>query len=229
MEAAYFERIAAVLRRRRRRSARRTTIAAFGGAGPMSACGAARTRRRAPRAECPKMAAVFSAFGIGFSDIAQSYEAPVAGVDAPNLRRNQATTAAGPGRTGHVPGGPRTRRLPARMEPGRRRRRTAADFRVRLPDVGDRSRHRDRATRIADAEVRYALPHASIRRGRSGGDDARRSPPPDPERSGRRWTRWTRCRCTTLVDQRPGLRARARRSSKAPSSRPAFPQAGRST
>jgi N-methylhydantoinase A/oxoprolinase/acetone carboxylase beta subunit len=50
-----------------------TTIAAFGGAGPMSACGAARVAG-VRTVLIPKLAAVFSAFGIGFSDIGQSYE-----------------------------------------------------------------------------------------------------------------------------------------------------------
>ncbi|WP_395704917.1 hydantoinase/oxoprolinase family protein [Rhodococcus ruber] len=54
-----------------------TTIAAFGGAGPMSACGAARVAG-VRSVLVPKLAAVFSAFGIGFSDIGQSYEADVA-------------------------------------------------------------------------------------------------------------------------------------------------------
>src|SRR5665811_2472710 len=50
-----------------------TTIAAFGGAGPMSACGAARLNS-VKTVLVPKLAAVFSAFGISFSDIGRSYE-----------------------------------------------------------------------------------------------------------------------------------------------------------
>jgi N-methylhydantoinase A/oxoprolinase/acetone carboxylase beta subunit len=50
-----------------------TTIAAFGGAGPMSACGAARLNN-VKSVLIPKLAAIFSAFGIGFSDLGQSYE-----------------------------------------------------------------------------------------------------------------------------------------------------------
>jgi N-methylhydantoinase A len=50
-----------------------TTIAAFGGAGPMSACGAARLND-VKSVLVPKLAAIFSAFGISFSDIGQSYE-----------------------------------------------------------------------------------------------------------------------------------------------------------
>jgi len=50
-----------------------TTIAAFGGAGPMSACGAARLNN-VKAVLVPKLAAIFSAFGISFSDLGQSYE-----------------------------------------------------------------------------------------------------------------------------------------------------------
>lgn len=53
-----------------------TTVAAFGGGGPMSACDAARIAG-VRRVLVPKLAAVFSAFGISFSDIAQSYEANI--------------------------------------------------------------------------------------------------------------------------------------------------------
>jgi N-methylhydantoinase A len=80
MEAAYFERMSQSFAAEVE-DADTTTIAAFGGAGPMSACGAARIAG-VRRVLVPKMAAVFSAFGIGFSDIAQTYEANVAGLDA---------------------------------------------------------------------------------------------------------------------------------------------------
>lgn len=72
MEAAYFATIAdsfaAVIE-----DPADTTIAAFGGAGPMSACGAARLNN-VKTVLVPKLAAVFSAFGISFSDIGHSYE-----------------------------------------------------------------------------------------------------------------------------------------------------------
>lgn len=80
MEAAYFERMSQSFAADVE-DADATTVAAFGGAGPMSACGAARIAG-VRRVLVPKMAAVFSAFGIGFSDIAQTYEANVAGMDA---------------------------------------------------------------------------------------------------------------------------------------------------
>jgi N-methylhydantoinase A len=72
MESAYFKRIAESFAPAID-DPRETTIAAFGGAGPMSACGAAQLTG-VHSVLVPKMAAVFSAFGIGFSDIAQSYE-----------------------------------------------------------------------------------------------------------------------------------------------------------
>lgn len=50
-----------------------TTLAAFGGAGPMSAAGAARLAG-VHTVLIPRMAAVFSAFGISFSDIGKTYE-----------------------------------------------------------------------------------------------------------------------------------------------------------
>ena len=53
-----------------------TTVAAFGGGGPMNACSAARIAR-VHQVLVPRLAAVFSAYGISFSDIAQSYEANV--------------------------------------------------------------------------------------------------------------------------------------------------------
>ena len=57
-----------------------TVLAAFGGAGPMTVCGAAR-RAGARHVLIPRMAAVFSAFGIGFSDLGQRYEQPLPAVD----------------------------------------------------------------------------------------------------------------------------------------------------
>jgi N-methylhydantoinase A/oxoprolinase/acetone carboxylase beta subunit len=73
MEAAYFATMAESFAHLVH-DPERTTIAAFGGAGPMSACGAARLTG-VRRVLVPRLAAVFSAFGIGFSDIARRYEA----------------------------------------------------------------------------------------------------------------------------------------------------------
>lgn len=75
MEASYAEHLAgafsgAVL------SPEATTVAAFGGGGPMSACHAAEIAG-VRKVLVPKLAAVFSAFGISFSDIAQTYESEI--------------------------------------------------------------------------------------------------------------------------------------------------------
>ena len=59
--------------------ARDTTLAAFGGGGPMNACSAARTAG-VRHVLVPRLAAVFSAYGISFSDIAQSYETTITGL-----------------------------------------------------------------------------------------------------------------------------------------------------
>ncbi len=84
MEAAYFATIAksfaAVIG-----DPADTTIAAFGGAGPMSACGAARLNN-VKTVLVPKLAAVFSAFGISFSDIGRSYEV---GLSEPTIEAAQ--------------------------------------------------------------------------------------------------------------------------------------------
>lgn len=53
-----------------------TTLAAFGGAGPFLVTDVAEATG-VSSAIIPGLAAVFSAFGIGFSDIAQSYQAPL--------------------------------------------------------------------------------------------------------------------------------------------------------
>ncbi len=62
-----------------------TVLAAFGGAGPMTVCGAAR-RAGARHVLIPRTAAVFSAFGIGFSDLGQRYEQPLAAADYATIR-----------------------------------------------------------------------------------------------------------------------------------------------
>ena len=73
MEAEYFQTMAAAIADLVQDD---TTLAAFGGAGPMSACGAARLAG-VKRVLIPRLAAVFSAFGISFSDIGKSYEVGV--------------------------------------------------------------------------------------------------------------------------------------------------------
>jgi len=85
MEAAYFAKIATSFAAAIEDPAT-TTIAAFGGAGPMSACGAARLNN-VGSVLIPKLAAVFSAFGISFSDIGQNYEV---GLSQPSVEAAQA-------------------------------------------------------------------------------------------------------------------------------------------
>jgi N-methylhydantoinase A/oxoprolinase/acetone carboxylase beta subunit len=72
MEAAYFATVASSFADEIV-DADDTTLAAFGGAGPMSACGAARLNG-VKRVLIPKLASIFSAYGISFSDIGQHYE-----------------------------------------------------------------------------------------------------------------------------------------------------------
>ncbi|RAX48286.1 hydantoinase/oxoprolinase family protein [Arthrobacter sp. AQ5-05] len=61
-----------------------TTVAAFGGGGPMSACLAARIAG-VRHVLIPRLAAVFSAFGISFSDISQTYETDITGASAAQI------------------------------------------------------------------------------------------------------------------------------------------------
>jgi N-methylhydantoinase A/oxoprolinase/acetone carboxylase beta subunit len=56
-------------------------LLAFGGAGPISGCGVA-DRLGLKRVLVPRLSAVFSAFGIGFSDIADSFVEVLNGTDA---------------------------------------------------------------------------------------------------------------------------------------------------
>lgn len=63
-----------------------TVLLAFGGAGPISACGVA-DKRGIKTVVIPRLAPVFSAFGITFSDLSHSYEAPVPSLERDNLKR----------------------------------------------------------------------------------------------------------------------------------------------
>lgn len=56
-----------------------TVLAAFGGGGPMSACQAAR-KANIKRVVIPKLAAVFSAYGLSFSDVSQEFEEDITGL-----------------------------------------------------------------------------------------------------------------------------------------------------
>jgi len=73
-----------------------TTLAAFGGGGPMNACSAAQIAG-VHRVLVPRLAAVFSAYGISFSDIAQTYETDVTGFtpEAIEVAKQTMTSDAG--------------------------------------------------------------------------------------------------------------------------------------
>ena len=84
MESAYEARIAGAIKPQLKRAAAATTLLAFGGAGPISACGVAE-KLGINEIIVPRLAAVFSAFGIGFSDIAHVYDAALADVSSSGL------------------------------------------------------------------------------------------------------------------------------------------------
>jgi N-methylhydantoinase A/oxoprolinase/acetone carboxylase beta subunit len=73
MEHAYEEKIAAELHRFTKIS-KDTVLLAFGGAGPLNACGVAE-KAGMDTVAVPQLAAVFSAFGIGSCDVSQRYAA----------------------------------------------------------------------------------------------------------------------------------------------------------
>jgi len=85
MEEAYVEKIAAAISRLGAQVTGASMLA-FGGAGPMSACKVAE-KVGIREIIVPRMAAVFSAFGIGFSDIAHTYDAALPGTDDAGLER----------------------------------------------------------------------------------------------------------------------------------------------
>ncbi len=84
MEDAWVAKIAISLREYTRITPD-TTLAAFGGAGPFVVCKVAEAVG-VKQIIIPGLAAVFSAFGIGFSDIAHRFEAPLASNDAAGLK-----------------------------------------------------------------------------------------------------------------------------------------------
>ena len=82
MERAYFRALSASFAHLVNQG---TTLLAFGGAGPMSATGAARLAG-VEQVLIPRTAAVFSAFGISFSDVGKTYEVIVAEPTAESAR-----------------------------------------------------------------------------------------------------------------------------------------------
>ena len=75
MQDAFASKIAMCLKDRIENNSE-TVLAAFGGGGPMSACLAAR-KAGIKRVIIPKLAAIFSAYGLSFSNISQSFEADI--------------------------------------------------------------------------------------------------------------------------------------------------------
>ena len=84
MQYAYEEKVAIELHRSTVIS-KDTILLAFGGAGPLNACGVAE-KAGIETVAVPKMAAVFSAYGIGECDISQHYVATVHGLDDAKLK-----------------------------------------------------------------------------------------------------------------------------------------------
>ncbi len=89
MMHAYEEKVAAELHRCTRIS-KDTTLLAFGGAGPLNACGIAE-KAGIDSVAVPKMAAVFSAYGIGECNISQHYSITLHDVSEVRLQESMAT------------------------------------------------------------------------------------------------------------------------------------------
>jgi N-methylhydantoinase A len=83
MEQAWISKVAHHLRHYARITPD-TVLAAFGGAGPLAVCRIA-DEAGISSVLIPAMAAVFSAYGLGFSDIAHEYEAPIGARDRAGL------------------------------------------------------------------------------------------------------------------------------------------------
>ena len=84
MEKAWVEKVAISLKEFARIE-KDSVLAAFGGAGPFVVCKVAEAAGIS-RVLIPGLAAVFSAFGLGFSDIGHQYEAPLRKRDAEGLK-----------------------------------------------------------------------------------------------------------------------------------------------
>lgn len=84
MQYAYEEKVAVELHRTTTISAE-TILLAFGGAGPLNACGVAE-KAGIETVTVPKMAAVFSAYGIGECDISQHYTVTLHGITESKLK-----------------------------------------------------------------------------------------------------------------------------------------------
>ncbi len=85
MEHAYQARLATAVGGALSNGGPPATLLAYGGAGPMNACGAAEILG-IDEIYIPRFAAVFSAFGVGFSDISHRYRVTVSGGDGSEMQ-----------------------------------------------------------------------------------------------------------------------------------------------
>lgn len=102
MEVAFEAKVAAELHRATRIS-KDSVLLAFGGAGPLNACGVAELAG-IDKVAVPHMAAVFSAYGIGTCDISQRYTESLAQHDQRGLDKALATLQAKAGRDMYAEG-----------------------------------------------------------------------------------------------------------------------------
>jgi N-methylhydantoinase A len=102
MELAFEDKIAAELHRVTKVS-KDSVLLAFGGAGPLNACGVAEMAG-ITRVAIPRMAAVFSAYGIGSCDISQRYTESLASHDQKALDSAFASLSARAGRDMYAEG-----------------------------------------------------------------------------------------------------------------------------
>jgi N-methylhydantoinase A/oxoprolinase/acetone carboxylase beta subunit len=84
MQHAYEEKVAVELRHSAEIS-KETILLAFGGAGPLNACGIAE-KAGISTVAVPKMAAIFSAYGIGECDISQNYVSTIHNISDTKLK-----------------------------------------------------------------------------------------------------------------------------------------------
>jgi N-methylhydantoinase A/oxoprolinase/acetone carboxylase beta subunit len=84
MQHAYEEKVAVELHRSTQIS-KDTILLAFGGAGPLNACGIAE-KAGISTVAVPKMAAIYSAFGIGECNISQNYISTIHGINETKLK-----------------------------------------------------------------------------------------------------------------------------------------------
>ena len=184
-----------------------TVLAAFGGAGPMSVCGAAR-QAGLRRVLIPAAAAVFSAFGMGFSDLSQRHEQPLPAADPATIREIAAHLLELSARdlsAEGVDGSACAARFRLTVE------RDDAETVIDLDDPQDARAHVGPGDR-ASLELTLLAPLPHVRLGRGGGIAASPGVAASPAKAG--GTRAPRdirggaaVPVYSLLDQQPGARA----------------------